>query len=40
MDHKLADLEPVQQIRECVVMILVGVASFLNFLLTLPDCRY
>ena len=26
-DHKLADLEPVQQIRECVVMILVGVRS-------------
>ena len=31
-DHKLADLEPVQQIRECAVMVLVGVASFLSFL--------
>jgi len=31
-DHNLADLEPVQQIRQRVVMILVDVASFLNSL--------
>src|SRR5208337_3948290 len=31
-DHKLADLEPDEQIRECVVMILAGVASILNCL--------